>query len=163
MSLPREILDALVETMQDPDCPVLTRRNAGIALGQGGWTPAPDLPREGLLLAPTGLEPTGLDVFLPIPGTGVWMGKYPVTNHQFARFVDAGGYDRQVYWSDAGWQWRTGAYATPGRGFLPPHWIMLRPSAKCDRPYRWDDPHWNSPLFPVVGLSWFEARPTRAG
>ncbi len=34
--------------------------------------------------------------------------KYPVTNRRFAEFVDAGGYGRQEFWSDEGWDWRTG-------------------------------------------------------
>lgn len=30
----------------------------------------------------------------------------PVTFGEFARFVDAGGYDEPRWWSEAGWQWR---------------------------------------------------------
>ena len=30
--------------------------------------------------------------------------KYPVTNAQFARFVKAGGYDQQQWWTDSGWE-----------------------------------------------------------
>lgn len=30
----------------------------------------------------------------------------PVTNVEYARFVDDGGYDRRELWCDAGWQWR---------------------------------------------------------
>ncbi|MEJ2599286.1 MAG: SUMF1/EgtB/PvdO family nonheme iron enzyme [Anaerolineales bacterium] len=36
---------------------------------------------------------------------GYWIDKYEVTNKAFQAFVDAGGYTRQDYWSDAGWQW----------------------------------------------------------
>ena len=32
--------------------------------------------------------------------------KAPVTNAEFAAFVEAGGYRRQEFWSDAGWAWR---------------------------------------------------------
>ena len=32
-----------------------------------------------------------------------------------------------------------------------------RPPDRRDRPYLWDDRKWNSPLFPVVGITWFEA------
>ena len=87
-----KIEHALVQTMQAAACPIRTRRDAGDLLGRLGWTPDPE---EGdVLLAPAGYEPTGLDAFRPVPGMNVWMGKYPVTNRQFARFIAAGGYDR---------------------------------------------------------------------
>jgi iron(II)-dependent oxidoreductase len=34
-----------------------------------------------------------------------------VTNDEFAAFVEAGGYDRREFWSDAGWSWRMGQRA----------------------------------------------------
>ena len=103
-----KIEHALVQTMHAAACPIRTRRDAGDLLGRLGWTPDPE---EGdVLLAPAGYEPTGLDAFRPVPGMKVWMGKYPVTNRQFARFIEAGGYDRQECWSETGWTWRTGTY-----------------------------------------------------
>ena len=62
------------------------------------------------------------------------IGKYPVTNTQFARFVAAGGYERRAYWTNAGWEW------------------------KADRrePARYDE-KFNAPEQPVVGVSWYEA------
>jgi formylglycine-generating enzyme required for sulfatase activity len=65
------------------------------------------------------------------------IGKYPVTNSQFARFVEAGGYDERRYWTEAGWEWRR-----QGEREMPD--------------YR-NDPAWNLPNHPVVGVSWFEA------
>ncbi len=35
----------------------------------------------------------------------------PVTQSQFASFVDDGGYEREALWSDAGWRWRCAAGA----------------------------------------------------
>jgi iron(II)-dependent oxidoreductase len=35
-----------------------------------------------------------------------WIDVTPVTNGAYLEFVDAGGYDEQRYWSDAGWRWR---------------------------------------------------------
>ncbi len=61
------------------------------------------------------------------------IGKYPVTNGQYGHFVDAGGYDERRYW------------------------LAQRPAEKRDRPFWWDDPVWNLPNHPVVGVSWFEA------
>lgn len=36
------------------------------------------------------------------------IGKFPVTNSEFSKFLDAGGYTGQTYWSSEGWLWRTG-------------------------------------------------------
>ncbi len=41
----------------------------------------------------------------------------PVTNAEYAEFVDAGGYARRDYWSDEGWAWLATAGVT-----APKHW-----------------------------------------
>jgi gamma-glutamyl hercynylcysteine S-oxide synthase len=35
-----------------------------------------------------------------------WIGAAPVTNAEYLRFVEAGGYDDAAHWSAAGWAWR---------------------------------------------------------
>ncbi len=62
---------------------------------------------------------------------------YPVTNDQFRRFVDAGGYAEERFWSPEGWRWRSRHNITA--------------------PRFWDDPDWRSPRKPVVGVSRHEA------
>lgn len=32
--------------------------------------------------------------------------RYPVTQYQYLRFIETGGYNTQRWWSDAGWAWR---------------------------------------------------------
>ena len=141
-----KIEHALVQTMHDAACPIRSRRDAGDLLGRLGW--APDAQEGDVLLAPDGYEPTGLDAFRPVPGMNVWIGKYPVTNRQFARFIAAGGYDCPEGGSKADWAWRTWTYdSKASKGLRDP----------CDRPYLRDDRKWNSPLFPVVGITWLEA------
>ena len=66
-----------------------------------------------------------------------WIAKYPVTNLQFKRFMDAGGYDHQSWWSEEGWSWRQ--------------------RQDCEQPLYWDDHERGKSIFPVVGVSWFEA------
>jgi formylglycine-generating enzyme required for sulfatase activity len=66
-----------------------------------------------------------------------WIDKYEITNRQFAKFIEAEGYDRREYWTEAGWEWKT------------------RESRQ--RPAYWDQPAWNQPDLPVVGVVWFEA------
>ncbi len=69
------------------------------------------------------------------------MGKYEITNAQFKVFMDQGGYATPDYWTSAGWSWLVGMW----------------PSAANRKPERWDDPIYNSPAQPVVGISWHEA------
>ena len=52
------------------------------------------------------------------------MGRYPVTNAQYAAFVAAGGYQEHRYWTEAGWRWkgsRTGPETYGGVYDLPNH------------------------------------------
>lgn len=76
-------------------------------------------------------------ITLPIPTERFWIARYPVTCAQFALFIDAGGYHTPRWWTEAGWSQRQ----TDG-------WTQ---------PRQWDDPRWNGPDRPVVGVSWFEA------
>jgi hypothetical protein len=63
--------------------------------------------------------------------------RYPVTNAQYTRFVDARGYETQRWWTDAGWQ--------------------ARKEESWTEPRFWRDTKWNGMEYPVVGVSWFEA------
>jgi len=148
-----QVTRSLVATMQDAAVPIRHRREAGRVLGTLGW------------------QPEDLDAFVEIPpgaflyGEGqeereishrYWIGRYPVTNAQYARFVDAGGYEQQEYWSAAGWAWRTGTYDSQAPESYQ-DWLDRRPPEKRHQPFWWDDEKWNNPLFPVVGVTKFEA------
>ncbi|MEA3309847.1 MAG: SUMF1/EgtB/PvdO family nonheme iron enzyme [Chloroflexota bacterium] len=63
--------------------------------------------------------------------------RYPITNAEFERFIEDGGYDNSDYWTDAGWQWKE--------------------KESWTQPRYWDDDKWNTPSQPVVGVSWYEA------
>jgi hypothetical protein len=41
------------------------------------------------------------------------IGAAPVTNGEYLRFMDDGGYDDERHWSDAGWKWRQDAAPRP--------------------------------------------------
>lgn len=62
---------------------------------------------------------------------------YPVTNEQYRRFIDSGGYTNRECWSEDGWRWRE--------------------AGKVVQPDHWDNPKWTQPDHPVVGVSWYEA------
>jgi formylglycine-generating enzyme required for sulfatase activity len=68
---------------------------------------------------------------------GFWLARYPVTNEQFQLFLEAGGYNQQQWWTEAGWQ--------------------ARQQEKWSKPRFWDNQKWNKPWQPVVGISWYEA------
>ncbi|WP_299490891.1 SUMF1/EgtB/PvdO family nonheme iron enzyme [Acaryochloris sp. IP29b_bin.137] len=64
-----------------------------------------------------------------------WIDPYPVTQRQFQRFIDAGGYQNRQFWSAAGWRW-------------------LQDHSVC-QPAHWVETDGDS--LPVCGVSWYEA------
>jgi formylglycine-generating enzyme required for sulfatase activity len=145
----RWILEALRHTMQDLDpeterprdpshVPIRTRYAAGEVLDELGW------------LAPH------LNAWVPCPGCAgdggdLMVMKYPLTNAQYQRFIQAGGYDNPAYWGgreSAGWRWRVEDHNVDWRGQVP-----------VTEPEYWHDPRFGAgrPGYPVVGISWYEA------
>lgn len=66
---------------------------------------------------------------------GFWLDLTPVTNAMYARFVEAGGYKKRDFWTEAGWEWvqqqkKTGPVDYEG---------------------------FTAPRQPRVGVTWFEA------
>lgn len=77
----------------------------------------------------------------------------PVTNAEFAAFVEDGGYARREYWSDEGWLWKQKVAAEQ-----PLYW--RRNSAT--KPLGWERRHFDlwipvRPHEPVCHVSWHEA------
>jgi len=77
------------------------------------------------------------------------IGRAPVTQAEFAAFVEADGYGRSELWSEAGWNWRKMAgarqptyWCRQGGGWLRrdfDRWVPLEPSR------------------PVIHVNWYEA------
>jgi formylglycine-generating enzyme required for sulfatase activity/serine/threonine protein kinase len=67
---------------------------------------------------------------------GYLISRYPVTNAQFAAFVEAEGYLEQRYWTEAGWEWKE--------------------EEQRAKPHDHGEP-FNLPNHPVVGVAWYEA------
>lgn len=78
-----------------------------------------------------------------------WIGAAPVTNGEYLRFVEAGGYDDAAHWSEAGWKWRQEAELT-----APQFWAREGDGwteRVMDRVAPLD------PLRPVCHVCWYEA------
>ena len=74
----------------------------------------------------------------------------PVTEGEFAAFVDAGGYDRRELWSDEGWAWRREADAD-----APAYW---RRRGGEWHVRRFDRHRPLRPHRPMIHVNWHEAR-----
>jgi ergothioneine biosynthesis protein EgtB len=74
----------------------------------------------------------------------------PVTQEEFAAFVDDGGYRQPRFWSEPGWLWRTETGAQH-----PVYWDRQGPSRWLRRDFdRWVP---LEPRRPVLHVNWFEA------
>ncbi|HUN09647.1 MAG TPA: SUMF1/EgtB/PvdO family nonheme iron enzyme [Aggregatilineales bacterium] len=67
--------------------------------------------------------------------TGFWLDLTPVTNQAYARFVEAGGYQKADYWTSAGWEWLQAKKVTGPEDYN----------------------NFTAPQQPRVGVNWFEA------
>lgn len=115
---------------------------------------------EGIALDPQGSRPEGM---VRIPGgpyqrlgfpqvmlDGYWLDTHEVSNREFKRFVDAGGYDETEYWADAL------AGETISREVLVKD---LLDSSGAQGPAGWRGGAYDEGQadFPVAGVSWYEA------
>jgi iron(II)-dependent oxidoreductase len=78
-----------------------------------------------------------------------WIDVNPVTNGEFADFIDSGGYTSREYWSEAGWAWlqESGARAPKYWSWVDGEWIT--------RSMDWIGPV--PPLHPVCHVCYYEA------
>lgn len=108
--------------------------------------------------APAPTRPTSLSLmpapfnWIEIPKKGYSIAKYPITNAQYAKFIEAGGYKQQKWWTQAGWE-------AKAKG-----WNWNSSKSKWEetgqawtQPRYWTDNKWNGVEQPVVGVSWYEA------
>jgi formylglycine-generating enzyme required for sulfatase activity len=127
----RAVIAELLATIGDPEVALRVRIAAGGVLGHLGD------PRPGeMVVIPAGnfFMGEGSDrheLFLP----DYQLGKYPVTNVEYRRFVDADGYQDRRWWTEAGW---------------------MEVGQKQNEPRFWRNARFDKPNQPVIGLSWYE-------
>jgi hypothetical protein len=132
--------DARIEVQPSPVIPLSPHARSLIARMQDTALSATARLEAGLRADALGALPPGLDTFIQVPGLKLRIGKYPVTNAQFKRFVDAGGYKPENegrWWSAKG--------------------IEYKHQEGWTQPRFWDDRKWNRATQPVVGVCWYEA------
>jgi hypothetical protein len=156
--LRHQLRDTLCAHMTDADLPPKERYAAGEVLDELGWLP--DDPSTG--------SGRGLNAWVHCPGVAegpalskvegggdLVVMKYPVTNAQFERFIQARGYENPAYWGGEdgeGWRWRVKGER---------RWS----SAGTDEPEYWHDPRFGKERrgYPVVGFPGTRRWPTPPG
>jgi formylglycine-generating enzyme required for sulfatase activity len=92
------------------------------------------IPSGKVTLQAGGFVPEGGQTF-KVPA--FWIAKYPVTNAQFAKFIEAGGYHTDEWWTPDG--------------------LVLREKYQWTEPAHREDGQFTQPDYPIVGVSWYEA------
>ncbi len=151
-TLGTDVIKALIKRIEDVETPLEKRLHGGELLGELGD------PRLGKSVKiPAGIFTMGENLLADnataqgelqrqlersAPAHEVFVAEfyidmYPVTHQQYDKFIRAGGYDRQEFWVEAGWEW------------------LQRQENRL--PAYWDVYLWNRPNYPVIGVSWYEA------
>jgi formylglycine-generating enzyme required for sulfatase activity len=131
----REICLSAIER----EVPVQPRCNLGLALGRlGDPRIVTDLrDRSGYVEIPAGDYRIAEDRRRFELKRPIGLSRYPVTNQQYALFIQEDGYRNADWWSETGWKWLQ--------------------QKKIQEPALWRHAKWNGANQPVVGVSYWEA------
>jgi ergothioneine biosynthesis protein EgtB len=77
--------------------------------------------------------------------------RYPVTNSEYVRFIEANGYQTRSLWSDEGWAWKE-----ENKIECPLYWSRARDQSAWIVREMFAE-NLAPPLHPVTGVSWHEA------
>jgi formylglycine-generating enzyme required for sulfatase activity len=138
-----DIVQALVELVQSGQLAAKERVDAAFLLGRLGdpRLPTPDQPAYWCIVAAGSFWHGDDRENKPLRQVAIThdyqIARYPITNAEYQRFIDAGGYATPQWWTPEGWKYRERQ-----------DWTL---------PRYWDDATYNGPAQPVVGVSWYEA------
>jgi formylglycine-generating enzyme required for sulfatase activity len=86
-----------------------------------------------------------------------YMARYPITNAQFAPFIEDDGYQNRQWWTAAGWAWRNGAEAPSDLRKEYAIFLERRSVKRRSEPFYWHVEQLNLSTQPVIGVNWYEA------
>ena len=94
----------------------------------------------------------GFGRVLPVPLNNFWIDRFEVTNAEFKRFVDQGGYEKQDYWKH---EFRDDSRVLSWKEAM----ALFRDKTGKPGPATWSDGQFpaGQENYPVAGVSWFEA------
>jgi iron(II)-dependent oxidoreductase len=144
--------EACVYTRQTLGYPPSPTFGAAALPTPGPWPGDVDVPGGVLQLGATRAAPFVFDNEKwahPVTVAPFRLARAPVTNGDFARFVEDGGYTRRELWGEAGWAWREQEGAT-----CPLYW-RRGPDGWERRSYDRSVPLGEH--LPVIYVSWYEA------
>lgn len=125
------IIDHLLATIANPEIALRVRIAAGEMLG---YLDDPRLSEMVVIPAGKFLMGEGVEQHRLFQ-MDYQMGKYPVTNAEYERFIEADGYHDKTWWTEAAWQ---------------------EVGQQQNEPRYWQDTRFNKPNQPTIGLSWYE-------
>lgn len=146
-------VEALAYTRQTLGFSRPERLGEPAARGAGAWSGDADVPGGRWNLGSTPADGFVFDNEKwahEVSITPFRIAKAPVTNAEFAAFVEAGGYRNREFWSDEGWAWRERACAD-----RPVYWLE-NSGGWTWRRYREVEPL--APHAPVTFVNWYEAQ-----
>src|SRR5262249_47531456 len=146
--------EALTYMRQTLSYPAPQLGSTPVALGSGPLPGDVDIPGGTFYLGATPDQPFVFDNEKwahPVEVAPFRMAKAPVTNAEFAAFVEEGGYQRREFWGMPGWEWRARAGAEH-----PAYWLNNEGDSWTWRNH--DKVEALPPHAPVAFVNWYEAQ-----